>query len=256
MDNVTRVDIWLDELRSGEIPPIKVAAKFADLSDTVERDKAFQDLVELLHDDNPWYRVRAVMALGELGDLRAVEPLIEMLKDEDEEVGGDMIWQLFEILSSFKDPKAIQPLIEQLHRVEFKDAWSLFAFGDAAISPMIDALKHTNSYTRWQAANWLGNRHDERAIPALVEATTDSNERVRNQAIYSLGWIRSSKAIPALEKLARESEAKVRKCVAYALGNINDPKVLSVLEELSKDTVPEVRTMAIDAIKAFNEGNE
>lgn len=255
MDEVSRVDVWLDELKSGEIPPVKVAAKFADLSDTVERDRAFQILVELLHDANPWYRVRAVMALGELRDPRAVDPLIEMLNDDDEEVGGDMIWQLFEILSSFKDPKAIRPLIEQLHRVESKDTWYLFAFGDAAIAPMIDALKHSNFYTRHLAASWLGTRHNECTIPALIEATADSNEHVRNQAICSLGWIRSSKAIPALEKLAHESESKIRECVADALGHINDPKILPILEQLSKDEVPRVRTKAIDAISLFNEGN-
>jgi len=210
MDGESRVQKLIAELKAGDTPPIYVAAKFADLSAPQDRDEAFNALIELLHDENPWFRLRAVFTLGKLADHRAVEPLIEALGEHVDEIGLTWTWELFEVLASFKDPRAIQPMIEQIHLVESKYTWDLFAFGDAAIQPMIDAIKHKNQDTRRKVAAWLGNaRHDE-AIPALVDATNDANEDVSRQAIMSLGWIGSSRAIRALKKLSKDPEKRQR----------------------------------------------
>lgn len=47
---------------------------------------AVEPLIELLEDENPELRGSAVAALGEIRDERAIEPLIQALKDEDAEV--------------------------------------------------------------------------------------------------------------------------------------------------------------------------
>lgn len=253
MDNTTRVAKILSDLRSDDgITINKAISSFADLTTPNEKDEAFAELIKLLKDSNPWYRLRAVGALGALGDPRAVEYLIQTLDDDDEDAGTVMIEARFEALSSFKDPRAIKPLIEQIHRVDFKQAWDLYAFGDDAINPMIDALGDSKAYTRWQAAYWLGNQRDTRAVMPLVAILNDSDEHVRGQAIYSLGWIGSKEAIPYIAKLAIEPDSDVRKSVAYALGKINDPAVIPILQQLASDEDAKVKAAAMEGLEAIN----
>jgi HEAT repeat protein len=45
--------------------------------------RAVEPLIGALSDDKTWVRRSAVEALGEIGDSRAVEPLIKALEDED-----------------------------------------------------------------------------------------------------------------------------------------------------------------------------
>lgn len=190
--NNLKINKLLLDLQSDDGQKIQTAIKsFGDLSTELDKNYAFDRLIELLGDSNPWFRLRAVHALGSLGDLRAIKALIDSIEDTDEEIGTEMIEARYDVLSSFKDSRAIEPLISQIHRVDFKQAWDLYAFSDKAVYPMIEALKNDNPYTRWMAAYWLGNLHSEIAIPALEEATNDSNERVRNQAIHSLKGYRN-----------------------------------------------------------------
>ncbi len=100
-----------------------------------EKDQAFDELIKMLRDEKPWHRLRAVMALGILGDKRAVEHLIETIDDHDDELDPKMIEARFEVLALFKDPRAIKPLVANMHRVDFKQARSLNAFGDDAVDP-------------------------------------------------------------------------------------------------------------------------
>ncbi len=44
--------------------------------------RAVEPLIEVLKNDHPLVRLKAVAALGRIGDLRAVEPLISALRDE------------------------------------------------------------------------------------------------------------------------------------------------------------------------------
>jgi HEAT repeat protein len=209
-------------LKEATRPPIHVAAEFADLTDAVEREAAFHALIEMLHDPDPWYRVRAVSALGYLGDRSAIEPIIQTMDDDDELAGGNMIEARFDVLSGFKDPRAIQPLIEHLHRVDFKQAWDLYAFGDDAVEPMIGALQHRDAYTRWQAAYWLGNRRNPRAVQALIESVRDEDKRVRGQAIASLGWIGSPEAVEFLKTLLKDADPHIHDAAVSAIERVAD----------------------------------
>ena len=95
-----------------------------------------------------WVRAEAALALGQLGDVRAIEPLIEVLKDSDESVRSKAVGAL----SNFSGSRVVELFIQML-----KDRrWS------AEMLPNI--------------ARFLGKMGDKRAIDPLIKSLNYSNE--------------------------------------------------------------------------------
>ncbi len=88
----------------------------------IEKLQNKQDVESLIKALNyePDIKIRdnAVAALGEIGDKRAMEPLIEVLKDEDEEVPS---WVL-DALIKIGEP-SVEPLIEVALKDEKVRGW-------------------------------------------------------------------------------------------------------------------------------------
>ncbi len=103
-------------------------------------------------------KVDAVIALGIIGDSRAVEPLIEFLKYSKR---GHLRSEIAEALGRIGDKKATPALIEAL---------------------LNDSYRHT----RCEAAKALGEIGDKKAIPALEKALKDEYYYTRRQAAKAL----------------------------------------------------------------------
>ena len=74
------VDRWMCDLKDPNSIVRKAAAEaLGKLNDT----SAVEPLVELLDDEDPEVRAEAAASLGKLNDTRAVEPLIRLLDDKD-----------------------------------------------------------------------------------------------------------------------------------------------------------------------------
>ena len=73
-------------------------------------ERAVEPLIKALGDEDSYTRQLTAMALGKIGDARAVEPLIKALKDEDSDVREYAAWALGEI----GNKRAINPLINAL----------------------------------------------------------------------------------------------------------------------------------------------
>ena len=80
-----------------------------------------------------------MIALGNLADSRAVEPLIEKLKDENEAIRLATIMSLVQI-------------------------------GEPAVEPMILAMNDEVSEVRGGVANALGQLKEERAVPSFADS--------------------------------------------------------------------------------------
>ncbi len=151
------VDRWLIKLglakdpRTGRwYPP--VAEDLAKLGPS-----AVPALIRALRDDNRDVRLAAAMALGELRDRRAFEPLIVILKDED----WAMRHGAARALGNLGDPGAVELLIATLkdkdENVRGAAAYALGELGDArAVEPLIAALKDEGGGVRYDAAEALG----------------------------------------------------------------------------------------------------
>ena len=130
--------------------------------------RAVDPLVEALRDEDEWVRYAAATALGDIGDKRAVEPLIEALDDEEWTVLGSVATALGKI----GDPKAVDPLITALK------------YEDRARTALLRAFP--NRWVRCSAATALGDIGDTRAVGPLTVALGDGDEYVRKAATEAL----------------------------------------------------------------------
>ena len=118
-------------------------------------------LIQQLEDENPHTRMQAADALGQIKDVRAIKPLIAVLKDENSS-----------------------------GRTQALAAGALVSIGTPAVDPLIAALKDKDSLVRAQAADALGQIKDVRAVEPLIGALKDKNPLVRTQAADALGQIK------------------------------------------------------------------
>lgn len=104
-------------------------------------------------------RASAAWALGEIRDVRAVGPLITLLKDEHDEslIRHNVVWALGQI----GDPQAVENLVPLLNNLDWRIRWvtmeALANIGDQRIiSELVKLLKDDNYTIRWGAAWALG----------------------------------------------------------------------------------------------------
>jgi hypothetical protein len=129
--------------------------------------------------------------LGEIGDSRAVEPLIKMLGD----VGPHVRESATKALGKIGDTRAVEPLIK--------------ALGDEM------------GYVRWPAAEALGVIGDARAVEPLIGVLSDDDWRVRRHAAEALGKIGDARAVEPLNKVLKDEKEHVRKYAKEALEKLS-----------------------------------
>jgi len=179
-----------------------------------------EGLIETLgYQKDPEVRKAAAAALGRIGDVRAVEPLVAALQDEDDWVGG----QAALALGSTGDPRAVSPLIaalregQRLTRSAAADA--LGSIGDArAVGPLIDALG--DSPADMYAAKALGEIGDARAVGPLISALEDGDRTLRAAGADALGRLGDARAVDALKRLLEDEHQAVRRASRGALDRI------------------------------------
>lgn len=126
-------------------------------------------LVSALQDEDERTREGAVKALGEIGDARAVEPLIVVLEAQD----GPIRWKVARALGEIGDARAVEPLIQ--------------------------ALADEKGLVRLEAAKALGKIGDRRAMEVLTEALEDESSLVQDAAREALEQIQAAAPTPPAE---------------------------------------------------------
>jgi HEAT repeat protein len=117
-----------------------------------------------------YIRNAAARALGQVGDARAVQPLIVALNDCDGDVGRAAA----EALGQVAGARAFEPLMAALRhgnwQVQAGAAKALGQIGDArAVEPLAAACEHGSTHdVEDAAAEALGKIRDPRAVPSLL----------------------------------------------------------------------------------------
>jgi HEAT repeat protein len=205
--------------------------------------------------------------LNEFGDrinnlaVRAVEILLKLLKDQDDDVRGGAYWILMkdhsivsELINSASSKSLLPMLMEELKdwrtQVRGVSAFLIGKIGDArAVEPLIQALQDSDSWVRSGAARALGKIGDVRAIESLISVLQDSDKDVRKESAEALGEIGDARAIESLISMLQDSDKDVREETAEALGKIGDVRAIEPLILLLQDSDSWVRNVASDALQ-------
>ena len=196
LKNITEFPGWLEPFGLPSVPgSVYVDSDVCDAAvETLGKigdTRAVEPLIEVLGDEEGFEeRIYAAEALGKIGDTRAVEPLIEVLGVD--EVGDcDLCEAATEALGKIGDARAVEPLIEVFSHVG-----------------VFDDFDHTYAYSfRICAAEALGEIGDTRAVDPLIEVL-ESEERLYGTdplIAQNLPHIRKA-AMKALKKLGHEVE--------------------------------------------------
>lgn len=157
-------------------------------------------------------RGRAAGALGDIGDRRAVGPLITALKDKDPHVRHEAAVGLGNL--AIKDARVVELLIDALNdefwRVRAAAAAQLGGTRDpCAFEPLIAALEDEHPNVRVSAAVSLGRIKDPKTVEPLIALLTDDNQSVRGAAAAFLGVLDDSRAIEPLIAMVRREDAEI-----------------------------------------------
>lgn len=223
--------------------------------------RAVEPLIEVLKfDRNGSVRLYAARALGELGDPLATEPLIESLR-EDRNV--DVRVRAARALGRLGGEEVVLPLVEALSdansQVCMTAADALVEIGPIAVGPLIRSLKNERVNVRCDATRALGELNDVNAVEPLIEMLTDDWVNVRIYAVQSLGKLGDMRATESLIAVMQNKEENdlVRAGAAAALGLFKDPKALLPLRDLimQADELGEIEDTALKAYKMIMSAN-
>ena len=247
-----------------------------------EQDKVLTLLARLKNND--WHvRCDAAVALGEIGDERAVEPLIEALKDKIASVRRAAAQALGEI----GDKHAVRPLIQMLKdRSVLARRASVEALGKIGdkrvVEPLIKVLRDENhsvckaaaealrritgkdfgtDYGRWrrwwrrqvaqekEALGGTGKAQKEDRVSSLIKQLNDRDWRVRCRAVEMLGKIGDRRAVESLIMVLRLGQGEyIREVAAQVLGRIGDRRAVEPLIKALKDRSRHIRRRAAQAL--------
>jgi len=228
--------------------------------------------------DQDWaVREEAAILLGTLKDVRAVHPLVSMLRDRDRSVREAAIGALTligepsvvalgncladpelpvqeaasAILASIADERVLDSLLSALRNPD----WIVRMHATKAvgrikhprsIDPLIVLLHDRVKAVREQASSALASI-GEAAIPALIQMLGHQDWLVRLHAVEALGRTGSPTAVePLLATLRHDSDSAVREDAVRALGEIGHPRAVEGLMAVLKE--PRLRTLAVEAL--------
>lgn len=221
---------------------------------TLKENRAIPELIHLLDDEDEYVRQQVIYGLSYLGDPAAVEPLINTLKYDE-----DAAHFAASVLGSFQDSRAVEPLIEALsedwEQLRANAAESLGNLGDKrALEPLALALNDAEEKVRSMAAYGLGMLGDRRGYAILIENLQIDPEKpglARSKAwraARALGNIGDKKAVSHLLAALDNNYSNLRKYIAEALGKLKDPIAKESLIQLLQDKDTDIRAVAAAAL--------
>ena len=187
-----------------------------------------EPLIRALKEEDSHTRYNAVIALGRIGDVRAVEPLIGALVDPDDRVAYEAVDALLEMkFGGLAD--ALIKFLEMGRDISVRGIRFLGEVGDVrAVGHLIEILRDFwfEDYL-CAAAEALGRLGDVRAFEALVEASGSHHESVRAAAAEALGRLGDVRAVGPLTRALDDTFECVWRAAEQALQRIEEKRSIS-----------------------------
>lgn len=277
-ESETTVQLLINELNIEDLDIRDVVARtLADICSSIYKDansfsycsdykKKFETVLQLLVDalKNEDINVRRGVSdvlLRIQYEIPVQQPLINALKDKDEEVRVNAAFALSHIKSEASAQALITALKDKSEFVRYAAASSLGQIkSEKAVQPLIDALKDDSRFVRSEVVSALGDIKSEQAVQPLInllkdeDVYEDANEDfdedgdVRVSAAIALGDIESEAAVQPLINLLKDEKETVRWSAVVALGDIKSETAVQPLIDALNDEIENVRSEAVRAL--------
>lgn len=230
-------------------------------------------VIAMLTNVNTAIRYRAALAVGRIGDDKAIDGLIALLKDDSIDVRSMAAFAIGEIESAkgsdaivklLDDPKTPDAVLARAVEAAGKIATAnprdprSKDLGDAVLDVLDAEIGKGEKYFRDTVV--FGITAVLRARPNEGDLVTakflgSKDARIRADAANTLTRLRSKNANPALRSmLSGDKDAVARANAARALGAADDKGSLELmLNAATKDTDSRVRVSAIRSLATFND---
>jgi HEAT repeat protein len=248
---------------SGWFDDEKLSEKLAQLLENENvREAAVKALVEhgssavdllierLAEDDFEESCAAAARALGQIGDARAFDPLVELLRSEN---AGSRL-AAFEALKSLADPETVGRLCDLLNdsnsNVRESAIRVIGYFGAKGCeNAILECCDDPDERIRRAAIEQLPNLSDARAVEALIENLKNGSSRIRETAAKALAQVKSRAAISALREALADADPWTRYFAVRALGTLGDEASREKLSEIAEtDEAEQVRAAAQEVL--------
>ncbi len=207
--------------------------------------RAVEPLISLLADPNEDVRDSAAGALAQLGDARAVEPLISLLADPNKDVGGNAAGALAQL----GDARAVEPLIALLGHADGRVRTSAAkALGQLGEGRWRGAVRGDNDDFRR-----LGALGDARAAEPLIALLSGGWSVAQGEAVRALGKLGDQRAVEPLIALLSGGPSVGQYEVAQALGKLGDQRAVEPLIGMLGHRDRWVRKSAAQALTQLGE---
>lgn len=180
--------------------------------------KNIQELIEDLSSIDYSKRRNAAEALGDYGDCRAVDPLIQILSDRDQEV----VYAGIIALTKLRDPKAVGPLLL--------------------------LLDHSEIVVTGMAIDALGEIGDRRAYERIVRFLYSDDPDIVESALEAIGKLRDPLAYERIVNIYKTNTKIDQLSVIRALNLLGDSRGSEVCISLLHNNDPYIREVAAEAL--------
>ena len=218
---------------------VDVLIECLDLDGEISPAEEFGDDMEFSAD---WeIQGKALAALGDTGDERAVEPVIRLIENEEYE---DLHELGFRVLAKLSGARAREFILKALKDggrltrrraakglLHLKDA---DAVDESVVRGLTGALLDREPSVRIYAAKALAEigAQDEHVVVPLTMLLSDPDREVSNEAAALLGRMRGREVADRVLELLESSGGRVKRQVVQVLGNIGDDSAVEDLTEL------------------------
>ena len=203
-------------------------------SPDVRDDRFIRDMIRVYGDvkgDDPKVRRYLTLALGRLGDVRAIPPLINALQDPDAETRLYSVWALGNITAPETVPVLLDALADADEGVRKMAAHVLGTIGDhRAVSALQLVLEDASEDVRWNAALSLARMDDHSGVTVFgmmmdrdyLDTLPDMDESLKEEtirsAIQAVVMLEEKSFVPLLSALSRnDTNLRVREAAREAM---------------------------------------
>jgi HEAT repeat protein len=205
-------------------------------------------LIEQLDSEDPTARRTAVVALGRIGDRKAVPSLLRVL-----EQGDALLVPVAAALARLGDTRAFMPLLGLLGHpqaaVRQTVIGALNSIGHPAMaSEILARLEDPDPLVRDSAVKVAGYFGYHDCIEPVLALCRDTDEGVRCSALSHLPYFDDSRTFDVLSSALANGTPRARGAAAQALGAVDGAPSRDLLHRALGDTEPWVRYFAATSL--------